>query len=169
MHFVLIFRLIFEINISIYYQGPHAIAVPGEISGYWAAKRRYGNPDVSWERILRPTITMCREGISVSTSLASALAGAKNFTDPGMIGVFVNKETGDVWKEGDKYTNLALADTLEMLAEAGDEGDDEFYKGTIAEMIIADLREIGKIIINIRFIAFILQGLSYKLRKSNCL
>ena len=97
---------------------------------------------------------MCREGISVSTSLALALAGAKNFTDPGMIGVFINKETGDVWKEGDEYTNLALADTLEILAEAGDGGDDEFYKGTIAEMIIADLRELGKIIVI--FIAFIL-------------
>ena len=87
---------------------------------------------------------MCRSGISVSTSLASALAGKKTFTDAGMVSVFINPETGEVWREGDKYTNPALADTLEMLAEAGDEGDDEFYRGTIAEMILADLRELGK-------------------------
>ena len=50
-----------------------------------------------------------------------------------------------VWNEGDKYKNLALADTFEMMAGAGDEGDELFYKGTIADQIIVDLKQVGKL------------------------
>ena len=127
----------------ILFQGPLAIAIPGEVAGYWEAKKRYGNPDMTWSRIVQPTVDMCRDGIPVSASLAAALA-PKNFTDPGMISVFVNPATGQVWTEGDKYTNPALADTLEMMAGAGDDGADMFYTGDIASKIIADLKERGK-------------------------
>ena len=129
-------------------QGPLAIAIPGEVAGYWDAKERYGNPDMTWSRIVQPTVDMCRQGIPVSASLAAALA-PKNYTDPGMISVFVNPDTGKVWTEGDMYTNPALADTLEMMAGAGDDGADMFYTGEIATKIIADLREQGKLFISI--------------------
>ena len=71
-------------------KGPLAVAVPGEIAGYWAARRRsrfdtfsecgnqqicrYGNSSISWERILGPSIRMAREGIPVSNTLADAIA-----------------------------------------------------------------------------------------------
>ena len=54
--------------------GVHAIAVPGEILGYFEAKKRFGNPGVSMENIMQPTIALCREGINVTRSLGKAIA-----------------------------------------------------------------------------------------------
>ena len=113
-------------------KSPLAVAVPGEVAGYWEARRLYGNSSLSWQRILQPTIDMCRNGIPVSWSLAHVLA-TRHFTDPEMILVFIDPDTGEAWKEGKTYTRPVLADTLELLAIAGDKGDGLFYKGYIAE------------------------------------
>jgi gamma-glutamyltranspeptidase/glutathione hydrolase/leukotriene-C4 hydrolase len=66
--------------------GPLAAAVPGEIRGLFEAKKRYGNPGVSWASLLRPTIDMCRSGLTISRSLADALAEKtpEIFADPGL-------------------------------------------------------------------------------------
>ena len=117
--------------------------MPGEVAGYWAAKRRYGSPDISWERLLRPTITMLRTGVRVDATLAKALS-SKTLTDPGMRSVFLNPETGEVWREGEEYTNAALADTMELMAEAGDDAEDMFYSGWIAESLVSDIQDLGE-------------------------
>ena len=44
------------------------------------------------------------------------------------------------------YTRRDLADTLQMLAEAGDEGDKLFYNGSIGQMLVDDLRDLGGVI-----------------------
>ncbi len=54
-------------------KGPKAAAIPGEILGYYEAKTRFGNPDVTWESLLQPTIDMCRDGVEVGYALADAL------------------------------------------------------------------------------------------------
>ena len=126
------------------FQGPLSIAVPGEVAGYWEAKRRYGSPDISWERLLRPTITMLREGVTVDATLARALSSKDDLTDPGMRSVFLNPDTGEVWAQGEAYTNPALADTMEMMAEAGDGAEDMFYNGLIAKNLTRDITELGR-------------------------
>ena len=50
-----------------------SVAVPGEVAGYWAARQRFGNPDISWSRIMQPSIDLAREGIPVSRTLAEKL------------------------------------------------------------------------------------------------
>ena len=123
------------------------MAVPGEVAGYWAARRKYGNKEISWQRIVQPTIDLCREGIPVTASLAKVLREkGPDFTDPGMRSVFVNPGTGDVWQEGDLYTNPALANTLQTLAE---EGDQSFYNGTIGHSLVEDIAKLGKYFVKI--------------------
>ena len=120
------------------------MAVPGEVGGYWAARRKYGNKEISWQRILQPTIDLCRHGVPVTESLAKVLREkGPNFSDPGMRSVFVNPRTGDVWEEGDLYTNPVLAETLQVLAELGDRGDHSFYNGTIASNLVQDIKQLG--------------------------
>ena len=118
------------------------MGVPGEVAGYWEAKARYGSPELSWARLLRPTLDLLRAGVPVSATLAEKLA-TRSFTDPAMISVFVNPETGAVWGEGDSYTNPALYDTLQLLAEAGDAGAELFYRGEVAASLAADILELG--------------------------
>ena len=120
--------------------------MPGEIAGYWAARRRFGNSNISWQRILQPTIDMCSHGIPVTRTLAEDLAElGPHFTDPGLLEVFTNPETGHFWQEGDLYTNLALANTLQILADQGDLGDHMFYNGTIAEYLVAEITDQGNV------------------------
>jgi gamma-glutamyltranspeptidase/glutathione hydrolase/leukotriene-C4 hydrolase len=67
-------------------QGGLAVAVPGEIKGYFSAKQRYGNPNITWASLLNPSIKMAEEGIPVSWTLASALESDKElvYSDPGL-------------------------------------------------------------------------------------
>ena len=46
-------------NSSLAKKGPHAIAVPGEFAGYIGARDAEPS-NITWERIMRPTINMCR-------------------------------------------------------------------------------------------------------------
>jgi len=70
------------------------VAVPGEVKGYWEAKERYGNPDISWASLVKPAIDMCRNGVKVSAHLFKALSKKENdiLDDPGMKSVFINPE-----------------------------------------------------------------------------
>ena len=63
-----------------------------------------------------------------------------------MNATFVDPSTGKGWLEGQTYKRNLLADTLEMLAVAGDTGDELFYEGSIAEMLVGDLQDRGGII-----------------------
>ena len=88
---------------------------------------------------------MCRQGIPVSWTMADHISGEK-LADTNLREVFIDPLTGEGWKEGQTYTRTALADTLEALADAGDEGDELFYNGSIAANLVSDLSKHGGII-----------------------
>ncbi len=48
--------------------------------------------------------------------------------------------TGEVYKEGDHYYCLALADTLDSVAKLGPQ---EFYSGSTAFKLISDMEAMG--------------------------
>lgn len=95
---------------------------------------------------------MLREGVTVDATLARALSSKDDLTDPGMRSVFLNPDTGEVWAEGEAYTNPALADTMEMMAEAGDGAEDMFYNGSIAKNLTRDITELGRFYIKTCFV-----------------
>jgi len=51
--------------------GGLAIAVPGEVSGHYAAWLKFGR--VPWAELVLPTIVLCEEGFIVEKSLAHAI------------------------------------------------------------------------------------------------
>ena len=65
-------------NASLSAKGPLSVAVPGEIKGYQKAKEMFGNPSVSWESLIRPSIDLARNGIPVTFSKAEALRGCSD-------------------------------------------------------------------------------------------
>ena len=71
--------------------GVFSIGVPGEIHGYFMAKKRFGNPNISMERLFEPTIKLCEEGIKVSRSLSKAIAKSEEWIrkDNGLRQVFL--------------------------------------------------------------------------------
>lgn len=124
--------------------GPLAIAVPGELKGYWEMHQKFGH--LSWATLIDPTIELCRRGHIVTGYLARILNGREELikSTPSLAEVFVNPVTGHVWQENDLIKRIALADTLQTIA---DEGVDTLYNnGTIAQKLIAEIKELGGIL-----------------------
>lgn len=63
--------------------------------------------------------------------------------DPGLKSVFVDKKTGEVFKEGDIYKHPKMAETLQRIS---DNGADEFYSGEVARNLVKDISVAGGII-----------------------
>jgi gamma-glutamyltranspeptidase len=55
----------------------------------------------------------------------------------------INKATNSVWKEGDKYKRLKLAETLELIRDVG---ASVLYNGTLTESFVKDIQDLGGII-----------------------
>lgn len=118
--------------------GGKAIAVPGELKGYWELHQRYGK--LPWARLFDPVIELCRKGHVVSPYLAGILERNKNVVmgSPSLKATFVNPNTSDVYKEGDYVKRVKLADTFEIIQK---EGVDSIYGGgTIGKRLVDDIK-----------------------------
>ncbi|CAF5106212.1 unnamed protein product, partial [Rotaria sp. Silwood1] len=101
---------------------------------------------VSWKELFQPTIQLCREGIVITKIQATAINEVKAdiLKDPGMRKIYVkNNQTNELYGEGDTIQRLKLARTLEIIAE---KGDDAFYTGELADVIVKEIQDQGGII-----------------------
>jgi len=132
-------------NANLTHYGPLASGVPGFVAGTWELKQRLGNPAISWESLIQPSVDLCFEGITVNNHAYHMMhqERARVMADPGLSSVFVNPYTGDIWQEGDIYTFPLMGHTLRRIALGG---ADEFYKGETAEKMVADVQAAGGII-----------------------
>ncbi|XP_067679969.1 glutathione hydrolase 1 proenzyme-like [Haliotis asinina] len=121
--------------------GGLAIAVPGEIKGYWEAHQRYGR--LPWRDLFQPAIKLCREGVPVYKPLSAAINRyvdlLKNFSHT----MYFDATTGEPVKVGEKVKLPMLADTLNTIAE---QGESAFYNGTLTDIIVDEVQRYGGII-----------------------
>lgn len=59
------------------------------------------------------------------------------------IGVMIDPNTNDTWKEGQRIKRIKLAETLEIIAN---EGAMALYNGTLTKLLIDDIQELGGIL-----------------------
>ncbi|CAH0751386.1 unnamed protein product [Diatraea saccharalis] len=123
--------------------GGLSIAVPGELRGYGELYREYGR--LPWAELVRPTVELCRNGHRVNSYMARVLQtfSERIKAEPSMSEVYLNPETGEVWNEGDLVKNLALADTLEIIAQQGPEA---IHNGSLTAQLVRDIQGFGGII-----------------------
>lgn len=133
--------------------GGLAIAVPGELKGYFEAHKKYGK--LPWRTLVEPTIKLCKEGHLVSSYLANILSKrqAKILNEPSLREIFINPVNNQTWKEGDRIKRLKLAESLEIIAN---EGDSAMYSknGTLLSKIVTDIRSFGGIITEEDFLQY---------------
>ncbi len=53
------------------YEGGLAVAVPGELAGYWDAHQTYGR--LPWSRLVLPAALLAENGVQVNSHLAATL------------------------------------------------------------------------------------------------
>ncbi|XP_064618473.1 glutathione hydrolase 1 proenzyme-like [Lineus longissimus] len=123
--------------------GGKAIAVPGEIAGYWEAHKLYGK--VPWEELFKPSIKLCKEGIPINYGLDYAMKYSESVLREHKLlsERFFDPKTGKLYKMGHKIVDTKLAETLQVIA---DEGATAFYNGSLAQKIVDDIKDAGGII-----------------------
>ncbi|XP_014477461.1 PREDICTED: gamma-glutamyltranspeptidase 1-like isoform X1 [Dinoponera quadriceps] len=123
--------------------GALAVAVPGELAGYWEAHRRFGK--LPWMDLFKPSIELCEKGYTLTLVQYDSLGYNKNsiYNDPTLRELFVDPTTNEFRKPGSIIKPKKLCETLRIIAE---KNATEFYNGTIGRLLVDDLREQGGII-----------------------
>ncbi|XP_059618787.1 scoloptoxin SSD14-like isoform X2 [Phlebotomus argentipes] len=124
-------------------EGGLAIAVPGELKGYWSVHQKYGL--LPWADLVKPTIELCRQGHLVSPYLENILRGraSRIYAEPTLREIYINPETNTTWQIGDRIKRLKLAETLEVIAE---DGVNALYNGRLTKGFIEDIQSFGGIV-----------------------
>ncbi len=119
------------------YKGHRVVGVPGTVAGMALAHQRYGR--LSWQSLIEPAALLARDGFEIDAALARGLNGllAADGSDfPELERVFAQPNGGQ-WQPGDRLLQPELAVTLERIAK---QGPDAFYRGAIAQQIVAEMR-----------------------------
>ena len=116
--------------------------VPGTVAGLYYALNKYGT--LSWGEVLDPAIKLAEDGFVVPHDLSSVLSNYKKR-------LTANEATAKAYYKANKETYSAgevikLPDLAWSLKELKKVGPDAFYKGKIAEKIVAEMQLNGGLI-----------------------
>jgi len=116
--------------------------VPGSVAGLVHALENYG--DLPLATVLKPAIALAEKGITVTQPLAYSLTHAQQRLRkwPASIGYFFRKD-GGLLRPGDQWQQKDLAVTLGKIARQGRDG---FYKGSVADKIVAEMDRHGGLV-----------------------
>ncbi|MGO9273357.1 MAG: gamma-glutamyltransferase [Terriglobia bacterium] len=116
--------------------GALAAGVPGTVAGLALAEQKYGKLGLA--RVMEPAIRLAEQGFPVSFSLAESLTDSKGllekFTDSRRIFL----RDGKPYEPGEILKQPELAETLKRIAAQGPDG---FYKGPVAQAIVATMEK----------------------------
>ena len=110
-----------------------SVTVPGVVDGWSELLARHGT--ISLAHALEPAIDCARTGFPVSEIIADQWGWSTEILagDPAAAATFL--PNGRAPGHGDLFSNPSLADSLETVARGG---RDAFYKGPIADAMVAD-------------------------------
>jgi len=115
-----------------------AICVPGTVAGLTLAHEKFGSLPLS--RVLEPAIRLAEDGFPIDGSLGSLIL---DFAEV----LAKDESTGAIFLDGDfplmQGDILIQEDLATVLKEIAKKGRDGFYKGHIAESLVAGIKERG--------------------------
>ena len=115
---------------------PHAVTIPGAVDAWVRLNRDHGRTDLA--RLLAPAIEYARDGYPITQRVSKDFALAAPRLDADARAVFC--PGGNPVGLGERHAQPALARTLELIAAKGRDG---FYKGEVADDILAKLDSLG--------------------------
>ena len=116
--------------------------VPGTVNGLLKILNDYGSGNLSLQEILAPAINYAEIGFILNRTTARSFNYYRDqFNgDEGTKEIFVKDQE---WKQGDVIIQKDLAETLKRISTSGNEG---FYDGETAELIVKEMNENGGLI-----------------------
>jgi len=113
--------------------GRAASGVPGAVAGLTAALERYGTMPL--DKVMAPAIRMAADGIIVDSALASSVS-RKDTLLRRFAGSEIFLPGGRAIAPGTRFVQRDLAETLRLIARDGAAG---FYRGRVAQQIVAEM------------------------------
>lgn len=112
--------------------------VPGTVDGLIRALEDHGSGKISLREVLNPAIQLAERGFILSYFEANRLNVYKKFFERNKAASKIFKRSdGKPWKKGQKFIQKDLAKTLKKIARYGRDG---FYKGSVAQLIIQEMK-----------------------------
>ncbi|KAH7960336.1 hypothetical protein HPB49_018733 [Dermacentor silvarum] len=130
----------FSTNASALKLGANAPIVPGALAGLKALHTKVGK--LPWKDLFQPAIRLAKEGFTIGSHLAAALANNENVVNvsPALRKRFSNSVSGSLLRSGDTLVQTQLAELLTKLAEKGPE---YLYEKELADEIERDITNAG--------------------------
>jgi gamma-glutamyltranspeptidase/glutathione hydrolase len=124
--------------------GAQASGVPGMVAGVLAIHEKYGR--LPRAVVLQPSIDLAERGFAVYSHLAEALEESKAVLkkSPAAVGIFF--EGGNPERPLRLGARLRQPQLARVLREIAAKGRDGFYKGWVAEALVAEQRRLGGMI-----------------------
>ena len=121
--------------------GPLAAGVPGSVAGLAHAHAKYGA--LPWADLLAPSVELAEKGFTVSRPLAASLEVSRSLLERFPESRRILLKDGDLWRPGDRITQPDLARTIAAIARGGAAA---FYRGAIADLVVAEMQRSGGLI-----------------------
>jgi len=118
--------------------GIHAALVPGAVDGWSVLLGRYGKLGLG--AALQPAIRIAEQGFPLSERIGGEWQSSQSLLakDPDSAKTYLQNGKAPGW--GDVFKNPDLAKTFRLIAAGG---RDAFYKGTVAQAIVAKSQSLG--------------------------
>jgi gamma-glutamyltranspeptidase/glutathione hydrolase len=125
-----------EVDMDALTHGAKAAAVPGTVAGLYEAWQRWGS--LPWKDLVAPARQLAADGIVVTHDLSFALSeGALTMgLFPSSAAIYLRPDGGGL-RPGERLVQSDLAWSLTQIMEGG---ADAFYKGELAERIVAAIK-----------------------------
>jgi gamma-glutamyltranspeptidase/glutathione hydrolase len=117
-------------------RGIHSATVPGAVGGWQAVHQRFGK--LPWEDLFQAAIHHADEGFPVTEIIAASWEGDILDIDPASTKIF--RPGGKAPRVGQVFRNPDLARAMRLIAG---QGADAFYRGAIADAILATSTRLG--------------------------
>lgn len=116
--------------------------VPGTVAGLFLAHEKFGC--LPWRKLIEPAIALARDGFVVSFDQAAKFASSRDrLCRQKASCAYFFRPGGVPYAAGERLVQADLAHTLQVIA---DEGADAFYRGEIADKIVAEMEAGGGLI-----------------------
>lgn len=123
--------------------GPAAANIPGVVAGLDLLFRQYASRKVAWADVVAPAIALAEQGYELDEALPTTIAEGRGYFEKYPAAARIFLPDGRVPTPGSRFANADYAATLRTIAR---EGADDFYRGSIARRIAADMTRNGGII-----------------------
>jgi gamma-glutamyltranspeptidase/glutathione hydrolase len=130
--------------------GHLAVGTPGSVAGMWQAHQKFGR--LAWAELVAPAVCIAKEGVVLTNYEARTLNEMRgaflkvNRYVPVLVRESIAKNglrQDTIWKKGDTLVQLDLAKTM---FEIQNKGRDGFYKGSVADLLVAEMAAKGGLI-----------------------